>query len=186
MDSIQQDDRTPLHRACSNGQFNLVKKLIEEGAEIDAKDEMQWTPMIIASSAGHFEIVKYLIQKGAEINTTTVNGQTALHYAASKGWRNICQLLIESGADQSIRDRLKQTPLHRALNSQDNIGNTPLHMACEDERETIVKILLQNGARIDMENVDKKLPIDLCRDYQFKKLMKNLMMNNPSDSNHIS
>ncbi|KPM04042.1 26S proteasome non-ATPase regulatory subunit 10-like protein [Sarcoptes scabiei] len=157
MDSIQQDDRTPLHRACSNGQFNLVKKLIEEGAEIDAKDEMQWTPMIIASSAGHFEIVKYLIQKGAEINTTTINGQTALHYAASKGWRNICQLLIESGADQSIRDRLKQTPLHRA-----------------------------NGARIDMENVDKKLPIDLCRDYQFKKLMKNLMMNNPSDSNHIS
>lgn len=190
-----QDDRTPLHRAASNGQVLLVKKLLKDcgpSLDIDCKDEMNWTPLIIACSAGHLEIVKLLLGAGASVNSRTTNNQTALHYAASKNHLDICKLLNAAGADLNARDKLRQTPLHRAvlrageklvefltslpkiqLNAQDSVGNTPLHLACEEEREAIIKLLIDQGADIAIINQDKLTAVDSIVNNSLKRIITN-------------
>ena len=48
-----------------DGSFEMVKLLIANGADINAKNDDEWTPLHIASRYGSFEIVKLLVEKGA-------------------------------------------------------------------------------------------------------------------------
>lgn len=49
------------------------------------------------------------------------------------------------------------------LNPPDEVKNTPLHLACEDGHVEIIKILLEAGADPNLENKQKKKPIDLAK-----------------------
>jgi ankyrin repeat protein len=55
------DQRTPLHLACSAGHLDIVKYLIENGADINCKDRWGATPL---NDTRDQEIIKYLISKG--------------------------------------------------------------------------------------------------------------------------
>ncbi len=57
---------TPLHGASKSGNLELVKFLIEEGADVNAPDEVGMTPLHLAAKHGHSEVVKLLIQKKAD------------------------------------------------------------------------------------------------------------------------
>jgi len=186
-------DRSPLHWAASEGNKDKVFQLVRDGADIEATDEMGWTPLMIACSAGHEEIVEYLVSKGADMNAANSTGQSALHYAASRDRLTIAKYLIESGAHINLRDKLNQTPLHRAaskgntkivslllsrrpdiqLNPQDVVGNTPLHLSCEEERVEEAKLLMKAGALTDIMNKEKKIAFDLCFNESVKRSLNN-------------
>ena len=51
---------TPLHWACPGGHLPIVQYLIENGADLEAKDKEQQTPLQLASKYDHTDIVKYL------------------------------------------------------------------------------------------------------------------------------
>ena len=61
------DEKTPLHFACQEGNFPVVEYLISKGANIEAKDGRGQTPLHYASFTTHCDIgiVRYLISKGA-------------------------------------------------------------------------------------------------------------------------
>ena len=59
---------TPLHLAVGSGNLDMVKFLVEKGADINAKRADQGTPLHWACSAGFTECVMYLIEHGASIN----------------------------------------------------------------------------------------------------------------------
>jgi uncharacterized membrane protein YhaH (DUF805 family) len=76
---------TPLHWAVKNkSNIEIVKYLIGQGTDINAKDNNNVTPLHRATRL-NVEIVKYLIEQGANINATTISGNTPLHWAA---WNN--------------------------------------------------------------------------------------------------
>ena len=82
------------------GNIAIVQCLIEKGANIEAKNEIQRTPLHFACSKGHLPIVQYLIEKGANIEAKDkCNQRTPLHFACSKGHLPIVQYLIEEGAN---------------------------------------------------------------------------------------
>ncbi|XP_054156102.1 26S proteasome non-ATPase regulatory subunit 10-like [Oppia nitens] len=185
-------DRSPIHWAASDGNKELVRKLIADGADIDATDEMGWTPLMIACSAGHYDIVQTLVEHKADINAVNSTGQSALHYAASKDRLDIAKYLIDSGCHINLRDKLNQTPLHRSasrgfhkivdlllghrdiqLNPQDVVGNTPLHLSCEEERIEVAKTLIKIGALTDIQNKEKKFAFDLCINDSVKRSLIN-------------
>ena len=81
--------------AARYGDLETVKLLIENGADIDAKDKDGYTVLMYASNNGNLEIIKYLVENGADINIKDKNGDTALNYARTEG---IKEVLIKTGA----------------------------------------------------------------------------------------
>ena len=61
-------DYTALMAAARNGHENIVKTLVENGAEVDRKDNEGMSAIILAAQYGHYEIVKFLIPRVANIN----------------------------------------------------------------------------------------------------------------------
>ena len=56
---------TPLHRAAGGGALDVVKYLIEKGADFRAISNDGATPLSLATKEGHLDIVKYIMEKGA-------------------------------------------------------------------------------------------------------------------------
>lgn len=61
--------RTALFDAASRGNLNMVKLLIEYGADVSKTDANNWTPLLSAGLNNHLDVVKYLVARGASINT---------------------------------------------------------------------------------------------------------------------
>lgn len=62
---------TPLHVACHFGQVNMVRFLLQHGAQIDAVTKIGYTPLHQAAQQGHGIIVKMLLEHGASPNAVT-------------------------------------------------------------------------------------------------------------------
>lgn len=86
-----------------------VKKLIRKGADINAKDNTQWTPLHWASHAGRKEIAELLIMSGVLVNAQEYQGMTPLHIATLLGYEYIVELLLVHGADKHIKDKDEET-----------------------------------------------------------------------------
>lgn len=181
----QSDDnqRSLLHWACLNGREQHVDFLLTTAPEINATDDTDATPLILAVLKGNANIVKALLDQGANINHTNGQGHSSLQYACSKGWSDVVALLLDRGADVNIRDRRGDTSLHRLaslgrlellrtllgrspkplLDVQNAEGNTPMHIACEDNEVSCALLLLDHGASVDIVNKDEKSPFDLAK-----------------------
>ncbi|KAF5874813.1 putative nb-arc and ankyrin domain protein [Botrytis fragariae] len=131
---------TPLIHAASNGNENIVKLLLENGAEINAKSESGCTPLYEAASWGHGHeaVVAILLKQSAstEVENKDNNGLLlkAVKIAISEGKLSILKLLLE------------KTP---NINQKGAMGQTPLFWAISSLNEDMVKLLLDKGASIE-------------------------------------
>src|SRR5438132_418713 len=72
---------------------DVIKILLDNGAEIDSRSPDGSTALILAASKGNKEIVNMLLQAGADPSLTTQTGATAESTAAAKGFREIAEFL---------------------------------------------------------------------------------------------
>ena len=89
------DGWTALIWASCKGDLEIVKLLVESGADIDAKDNDGWTALMRASWRGYLEIVQYLVEIGADINIKNKDGKTALDLSDTE---EIKEVLRKAGA----------------------------------------------------------------------------------------
>lgn len=66
-----QKGNTALHIASLAGRLEVVKLLVEKGAEINVQSQNGFTPLYMASQEGHSEVVKYLLARGGNQNLGT-------------------------------------------------------------------------------------------------------------------
>ncbi|EAY15136.1 hypothetical protein TVAG_392530 [Trichomonas vaginalis G3] len=97
------DGQTPLLHACVNGDFELVKSLIEGGCDRDAVSKQGKNCLLLASNHGHLEIVKYLIESGIDKNWHKTNGYNAIHSASQNGHLEIIKYLQSIGCDIKLK-----------------------------------------------------------------------------------
>ena len=148
-----------------------VKDLVEQGADVNAKDKYGRTPLYVASEEGHIDVVKYFVELGADVEAKDRFGKTPLHVASRNGHIDVVKYLVEHGADMEAKDEDGRTPLHLAswngyigvvkylvehgadVMAKSKDGNTPLHEASEEEGHIdVVKYLLEHGADVKVKD----------------------------------
>ncbi|KAG8191202.1 hypothetical protein JTE90_011885 [Oedothorax gibbosus] len=164
---------TPLHKACIDGKFNEVRKLVECGHALNVADFGGWMPLHEASNHGHYDIVEYLLDKGASINERGGSGITALHDAAFNGNLDVVQLLISRGASVTILDDDGNTPLRALLmwKKRTDLDTDTLRL-CNKIEEQLKARMLQAGqpaAEVEVDEIpenffdDDKDEEPICR-----------------------
>ena len=148
--------KTALHLAKD---LEIVKLLIKQGANVNAKDRKGKTPL--HHLVNQLEIVKLLIKQGANVNAKDRKGKTPLHHLVNQ--LEIAKLLIKQGANVNAKDEKGKTPLHLAdhldivkilvknganVNAKDKFGNSPLFYKSLD----ITSFLLEKGSYINSQN----------------------------------
>ncbi|XP_067623254.1 uncharacterized protein [Eurosta solidaginis] len=136
---------TPLHAAAECGYLELVNFLLQNKADVNARNDRDWTPLHAAALNGHLEIVNALILKGANVNASVIDGCTPLHYAIENGHEKVANILLKHGANANVVDK--------------TYNNTPLHYAAKDGHEKIVKALLINKANASITTVEGITPL---------------------------
>jgi ankyrin repeat protein len=106
--------RTLLHLAPN---WKVAERLINEGAEVDAKDSFGMTPLHTAVIANRRDVAEVLVARGAEINAESRRGQTPLFWAVTKNHKDMAEWLIARGADVNAKDNYGITPLHSAAHA---------------------------------------------------------------------
>ncbi|XP_059803541.1 poly [ADP-ribose] polymerase tankyrase-2 isoform X3 [Hypanus sabinus] len=102
---------TPLHFAAGYNRVSVVEYLLENGADVHAKDKGGLVPLHNACSYGHYEVAELLVKHGAVVNVADLWKFTPLHEAAAKGKYEICKLLLIHGADPTKKNRDGNTAL---------------------------------------------------------------------------
>ena len=186
--------------ATFNNYTDIVRLLIEKGANIECYNPVGCTPLIIASY-GNYEICEFLIQNGADVNARRTKGSnkdwTSLMYASYDSKLDIMKLLLENGALIDIR-----TPsLHSAyliaaqhgtpdavellinngaeLNCTDSDGDSALICAAKYEQTDNIKLLIEYGVDINIRNKDGKRAIDYAKEKRISDACK--MLSNPDN-----
>jgi ankyrin repeat protein len=126
--------------------FNLrqVSKLLEKGADVDARNARGGTPLMHAAYHGNLELCRLLIEKGADLNAKASNGTTAIMLAALNGWPQVMELLVANEAD---------------VNAQKKDGTTALYFAAFRGRAAAAKILIKSGADVNAQRKDGLTPL---------------------------
>jgi DNA polymerase III delta prime subunit len=182
---------TPLHSATNKDDLVMVKLLLDNGADINAKDDyMKSTPLHSAAEKRKLEMAKLLLDNGANVNAKDDYSDTPLHAAAQKNNLEMAKLLISKGADANALNKRGGTPLHWAarngnlkmakvllvqgvdinaktdgLRAKSNEqGFTPLHYAAEKDDLEMVKLLLDNGADVNVKDQQDHTPWHIATD----------------------
>ena len=108
------DGCTALWVAATNGHLAVVRHLIEQNAEVDARTSTNSTPLRTAAFSGHLDIVRCLVENGAEVNARKFDLSTPLMVACYNNHIDVASYLVENGADIHLEDRNGDTALHDA------------------------------------------------------------------------
>ena len=106
-----------LFYASSKGYLDIVKYLINNGADVNSMGGRGIFSLYTASSKGHLDIVKYLIDNGADVNLTTNIGLSSLYHSICNGHLDIVKYLIDNGANFNFTKRHDKFSLYSAANS---------------------------------------------------------------------
>ena len=158
-------DRTILHIAAFYGDAMVVQKLIEYGADVNAKDTKQKTPLHLASKTEHypnsfynpdfFSVHQLLLEHGADVDARAVDGSTPLCHASFIQNPEVVRLLLDHGAD---------------VNAREEDGWTPLRQACLSRREPrktleVLRMLLDRGADVKAMDIRGRTILQLAQDH---------------------
>lgn len=112
------DKGTLLHDAAIAKEHEIVKYLLEAGANPNTRTTQGQTPLHYAAMGyynGGGEIAHTLIQAGAELNARCECNWTALHFAAMYNLADAAETLLDAGADRHVVSEEGLTPLQIAI-----------------------------------------------------------------------
>ena len=172
--------RYPLLISCRKGNLNIIKYLIEHGADPNVHNINDYTSIMAACHYGHLDVVKLLMEYGANLHLVNKLGDSALFISYKYGHYDITKYLLDSGIDINTRGKYGTSLLMKAcerchykfvkylvskganVNHQNDIKDTPLIYACEQNNLRIIKFLVKHGASIASSNIYYDTPLSIA------------------------
>jgi ankyrin repeat protein len=151
VDVREEGGGTPLLSASACGRIKAGRYLIDHGADINARDDDDYTPLYFAFK-GHVESVRMLLERGAAavINLRNTRGETPFHHAARLRHVEIVRLYLDHGADPCVKP-----PSYL-------LRGCPSHITALYTRRELIELLSERGGgyskkRLQEDNVKKFL-----------------------------
>ncbi|XP_077283109.1 uncharacterized protein LOC143909083 [Arctopsyche grandis] len=199
LESLNLTFDTPLCTAARSGNLQVVRYLVELGANIYTTALADLKPIHLAVMNGHENIVRYLISKDNKmVNLTAYYDKTPLDFAISEGHPNVVQIFVPMNNDyQMFHARLNNAIKskdsdkfmeviknvnennHDLLSTKFN-GETALHLACSNFDKQVVKCLIDRNICLNQFNSRGLSPLHfaiLGEDIE----MLNLLLDNGAD-----
>jgi ankyrin repeat protein len=141
--------------AAELGHLEMVKVLVDRGADLEATDDLGQRPLMCAARRGRIEVVAHLLDRGAEINAVDWWDQSALSRAAEHGHDDLYILLRSRGAERTILDAIARNDveaLQEKLRDESDVDiligdfGRPAMQAARRGNPAIVRLLLDRGA----------------------------------------
>ena len=129
----EQGNLTRLAQAVTDNNVEGVKKLLSQGAHINAGSYYGVTPLMCAASGGNIALAQLLISQGADVSIKDAMGTTVLFYAIQKGDMKMVKFLVEMKADLICASIVS--------------GETPYDVAKANGFEEIASFLKSKGAK---------------------------------------
>jgi len=177
IEAIDDHAHRPLMLAASYGKVDSVRLLLDNGADVHARNKQGQTALMLATVEGQAAAARVLIEEGAAaLDAADLRGDQALMLAARKGGPDLTRLLLSAGAPTEARNHEGMTPLMVAasvvhtkeqdstgqlavlslllaaranIEAEDHERGTPLMVAAAAGSARVVRLLLQNGAKVD-------------------------------------
>nr|XP_042118756.1 ankyrin-1 isoform X8 [Peromyscus maniculatus bairdii] len=176
LETTTKKGNTALHIAALAGQDEVVRELVNYGANVNAQSQKGFTPLYMAAQENHLEVVKFLLENGANQNVATEDGFTPLAVALQQGHENVVAHLINYGTKGKVR----LPALHIAARNDDTrtaavllqndpnpdvlskTGFTPLHIAAHYENLNVAQLLLNRGASVNFTPQNGITPLHIA------------------------
>ena len=167
----------PLYYTALCGFHDLVNHLIVRHPQhVNANGGFYMRPLVAALAGQHFQTAEVIRRHGADPNVQRHDKKTPLHSALYHGADEVIQKLIEYGADPHAEDQDGDTPLSVALFLERHNalrfflehgvdgntwikGSTLLHIASRDGNPKLVRLLLEHGASVGVEDDEGRTPL---------------------------
>jgi uncharacterized protein len=141
------DTVTPLKTAALAGRLDVIRYLLDEGAEINRRAGGIFNALEVACSNGRWEVVVLLLARGAD-TSPSVTGWTPLMAASCGGHVDVCSILLAHGCGD--------------VDQQDSYGRTALHLARRNGHMSVLWALLRAGADPLMVDQEEPTPLALA------------------------
>ncbi|XP_059176607.1 serine/threonine-protein phosphatase 6 regulatory ankyrin repeat subunit B-like [Physella acuta] len=160
--------RSPIHIAAARGSLEIVESLRQSGADINVVDKYGNSPLFVSILYNHKELTKYLLECGADHGAVVDKGKDSELLAALRN-QNVDLVNIFHGARISERDNEGNTCVHVAarfcgkevlemlidLKADVDVQNNNVKHSMEET----VQHLIQNGAYVNVININGETPI---------------------------
>ena len=140
--------KTPLHTAAQYGNPKTINAFVKAGANLEAEDLGGAKP-IHGAVKNSSDNVMALLNAGAEVKARDHKGHTALHFAAAHNPSDRWMPSLIENIDLLIKEGLKLT------DRAGETGYTVMHMAAVAGRSEVLKYIIENDKRLDMNARDK-------------------------------
>ncbi|XP_063000024.1 protein phosphatase 1 regulatory subunit 12B isoform X8 [Elgaria multicarinata webbii] len=175
------DGLTALHQACIDENLDMVKFLVEYGANVNQQDNEGWTPLHAVASCGYLNIAEYLIGHGANVAAVNSEGEVPSDLAEEAAMKD---LLLEQVKKQGLdidqaRKAEEQQMLQDArqwLNrrkiedrKQPRTGATALHVAAAKGYSEVMRLLIQAGFDVNIQDNDGWTPLHAAAHWGVKE-----------------
>ncbi|KAK6487546.1 hypothetical protein HHUSO_G8755 [Huso huso] len=172
---------TPLHFAAGFGRKDVVDYLLQNGANVHARDDGGLISLHNACSFGHAEVVNLLLRHGADPNSRDNWNYTPLHEAAIKGKIDVCIVLLQHGADPTIRNTDGKTSFDLAEPSAKSVltgeykKDELLESARGGNEEKMMALLTPLNVNCHASDGRKSTPLHLAAGYNRVKIVQLLL-----------
>uniref|UniRef100_A0ACD5XWS3 Uncharacterized protein n=1 Tax=Avena sativa TaxID=4498 RepID=A0ACD5XWS3_AVESA len=139
---------SPLHLAASKGHHEIAGLLLENGADVNARNIYGQTALMQACRSGHWEVVQTLLAFRCNVwKADGLSGRTALHAAAAGGHVRCVRLLLADAGGGAAGDRV------RYVNRPASGGVTALHLAALHGHVDCLHLLIDEHAALGAQTV---------------------------------